>query len=56
VFGIGTTIFFWGVELSFWQIWHTDGAKYIGGALGLALGNWIKYVLDRQYVFRRAEA
>jgi putative flippase GtrA len=54
VFGIATTMVFWGVELSFWRIWQTVEAKYLGAVLGLALGNWIKYLLDRHYVFPRS--
>jgi putative flippase GtrA len=55
VFGIGTTLLFWAIELSFWHIWQTAEAKYIGAAIGLSLGNWIKYLLDKQYVFARSE-
>ena len=47
-----TTLLFWGTELAAWTIWHTAEAKYIGGAIGLAVGNWIKYRLDKRFVFR----
>lgn len=50
-FGIGTTILFWGVELGAWHIWQSAQAKYIGAVIGLSLGNWIKYLLDKHYVF-----
>jgi putative flippase GtrA len=53
---VGTTLLFWAVELGAWHYWHTPSAKYAGGAIGLALGNWIKYLLDRQFVFRRRNA
>jgi putative flippase GtrA len=53
VFSVGTTLLFWGVELGFWHIWRTAEAKYAGAVLGLALGNWLKYRLDRAFVFRR---
>jgi putative flippase GtrA len=53
VFGVGTTLLFWGFELSFWHVGHTVEAKYLGAVLGLSLGNWIKYVLDKRYVFPR---
>jgi hypothetical protein len=53
LFSIGTTLLFWAFELSFWSIWATAEAKYIGAVLGLALGNWLKYLLDRTWVFPR---
>ncbi|HUI21342.1 MAG TPA: GtrA family protein [Methylocella sp.] len=52
LFGIATTLLFWGVELGFWHLWQTVEAKYFGAAIGLALGNWIKYQLDKEYVFK----
>ena len=51
--GVATTLLFWGIELSFWHVWQTPEAKYAGAVLGLALGNWIKYRLDKQKVFAR---
>jgi len=54
IFGLGTTVLFWGIELSFWYVGHTVEAKYVGAGLGLALGNWIKYLLDKHYVFPRS--
>lgn len=53
IFGVGTTLLFWAVELSFWHIWGTTEAKYIGAAIGLVLGYWTKYVLDNKWVFSR---
>jgi hypothetical protein len=50
---VATTIIFWGVELSFWRIWGTAEAKYSGAVLGLSIGYWIKYRLDRHFVFAR---
>jgi putative flippase GtrA len=52
-FGVGTTLLFWGIELGAWAVWQTPEAKFIGAAIGLSLGNWIKYLLDRHYVFGR---
>ena len=51
-FSVGTTVLFWGFELSFWHAFHTVEAKYVGAVLGLSFGNWIKYLLDKRYVFR----
>ncbi len=56
LFGVGTTILFWGIELGALWIWQTTTAKYVGAAIGLSLGNWIKYLLDKHYVFRRKPA
>ena len=53
LFGVGTTLLFWAIELGAWHVWGTVEAKYLGAALGLALGNWIKYVLDKHWVFGR---
>lgn len=53
LFGVGTTLLFWGIELGAWHLWGTVEAKYIGAAVGLSLGNWIKYVLDKHWVFWR---
>jgi putative flippase GtrA len=50
-FSIATTLLFWAVELSFWYIWNTIEAKYIGAVGGLSIGNWLKYMLDRTWVF-----
>ncbi|MCP1212451.1 GtrA family protein [Acetobacter okinawensis] len=51
-FGVGTTVIFWGVELGSWLFWQTTTAKYGGAIVGLAFGNWIKYLLDKRFVFR----
>ena len=54
-FGIGTTLLFCLIELSFWHIWQTMEAKYVGATIGLLVGNWIKYLLDKHYVFPRTD-
>ena len=56
VFSAMTTLVFWATEISFWTIWRTPSAKYSGAVIGLAIGYAAKYGLDRNYVFRRAEA
>jgi putative flippase GtrA len=53
VFGVATTLLFWGIELGCWSAFRTIEAKYFGAAIGLTLGNWIKYLLDKHYVFAR---
>ena len=50
-FSVLTTMLFWAVEISAWHVFQTVEAKYIGAVIGLSLGNWIKYRLDKHYVF-----
>ena len=53
--GLVTTAIFWGLELGAFHGFHTQAARYIGGAVGLALGYWIKYQLDKRLVFAGAQ-
>jgi putative flippase GtrA len=46
-----TTAIFWGIEYSFQWLFGTDTMRYIGGGIGLAIGFYIKYQLDKKYVF-----
>jgi hypothetical protein len=39
--------------LSFWHILQTVEAKYVSAVIGLSLGNWMKYLLDKRFVFSR---
>jgi putative flippase GtrA len=54
--GVATTALFWATELGFWHMLGTSQGKYLGAVIGLALGNWIKYLLDRHYVFPRSSS
>ncbi len=49
--GIITTAIFWLTELSFDVIFINNNAKYIGAIIGLSIGYFIKYFLDKKYVF-----
>jgi putative flippase GtrA len=49
--GFFTTAIFWGVEYSFYLIFATDIMRYVGGVAGLAIGFYVKYQLDKNYVF-----
>ena len=49
--GVFTTAFFWGTEYAFHLIFTTDVMRYIGGVLGLTIGYYIKYQLDKRFVF-----
>ncbi len=46
-----TTAIFWGVEYGFHLVFGSDSMRYIGGVIGLAIGFYVKYLLDRKYVF-----
>ncbi|PCH74939.1 MAG: polysaccharide biosynthesis protein GtrA [Rhodobacteraceae bacterium] len=52
--GIATTLIFWGAEALFWQIWQTQVMRETGAVLGLTAGYFIKYQLDRRFVFATA--
>ena len=46
-----TTLFFWGTEYAFHLIYDTDFMRYVGGVIGLSIGFYVKYQLDKKYVF-----
>lgn len=50
--GVVTTIIFWGTELAFDYIFQNKAMRYLGAVIGLAVGYWIKYHLDKRFVFR----
>ena len=54
VMGIATTAIFWGFEFGFNQVFQSKDMRYVGGLIGLAIGYWTKYHLDKRYVFRSA--
>jgi putative flippase GtrA len=49
--GVFTTAIFWSVEYAFHLIFATDTMRYVGGVIGLAIGFYVKYQLDKKYVF-----
>ncbi|WP_432455056.1 MULTISPECIES: GtrA family protein [unclassified Agarivorans] len=50
--GVITTVLFWGTELLFALCFvDLEGAKYVGGIVGLAMGYLLKFYLDKRYVF-----
>lgn len=49
--GVFTTAIFWGVEYAFYLIFETATMRYMGGVIGLAIGFYVKYQLDKKYVF-----
>lgn len=49
--GIFTTIIFWGTETITYYIYSTTLAREIGAVIGLSIGYYFKYKLDKKYVF-----
>ncbi|WOD07040.1 GtrA family protein [Marinomonas sp. GJ51-6] len=52
--GVFTTAIFWGVEYAFHLLFNSDSMRYLGGAIGLSIGYFIKYWLDKKFVFIKA--
>jgi putative flippase GtrA len=50
--GVFTTAIFWGFEFWFDYMYQTKEFRYLGGAIGLAIGYVVKYQLDKRFVFR----
>ena len=50
--GVITTLIFWGFEFAFYRAFADKDLRYLGGAIGLAIGYWAKYRLDKRFVFR----
>ncbi len=49
--GASTTLVFLATEYAFHYLFDTDAMRYLGAALGLALGHYLKYHLDKRFVF-----
>lgn len=49
--GVFTTVVFWGTEYAFHLLFTTDLMRYVGGVIGLSIGYYIKYELDKRFVF-----
>lgn len=54
--GVVTTLIFWGFEFGFDWLFGTKELRYLGGVIGLAIGYWFKYHLDKRYVFASERA
>ena len=54
--GVPTTLVFWGFELGFDHLFETKEMRYVGAAIGLAIGFVTKYYLDKHFVFRKEKA
>ena len=51
VMGVITTVVFWGFEFGFDYLFQSKEMRYTGGIIGLAIGYYIKYQLDKRFVF-----
>jgi putative flippase GtrA len=51
IMGLVTTALFYLTQLLFYTLFGTQAAFYTGGAIGLSAGYWIKYLLDKRFVF-----
>lgn len=49
--GLLTTLLFWGSEIAFELLFASREARYIGAILGLSCGYFLKFQLDRRFVF-----
>ncbi|MFP6556770.1 GtrA family protein [Paraburkholderia sp. B3] len=49
--GLATTAIFWAMEFGSDALFHSETARLAGGALGLVLGYFAKYQLDKRFVF-----
>jgi putative flippase GtrA len=49
--GVVTTLLFWGFELGFNATFRDKNMRYVGALIGLGLGYWAKYHLDKRFVF-----
>ncbi len=54
--GIITTAVFWGFEFGFDYLFQSKTMRYTGGVIGLAIGYYMKYQLDKRFVFVTPEA
>ena len=56
IVGMVTTAIFWGLEFSFDYFFQSKEMRYAGGIIGLTIGYYIKYNLDKRFVFVKQEA
>tara|TARA_A100001011_G_scaffold182488_1_gene191324 strand:- start:83 stop:472 length:390 start_codon:yes stop_codon:yes gene_type:complete len=50
--GVFTTAIFWGTESLFYYVYTTTFARELGAIIGLSIGYFFKYKLDKKYVFK----
>ena len=52
IMGLATTVIAWGFELEFEELFRSREMSLVGGAIGLVIGYFAKYHLDKRFVFR----
>ncbi len=52
VMGLATTVIAWGFELEFEELFRSREMSLVGGVIGLIIGYFAKYHLDKRFVFR----
>jgi len=50
--GVFTTAIFWGTESVSYFVYATTFARELGAIIGLSIGYFFKYKLDKKYVFQ----
>jgi putative flippase GtrA len=50
-YGIFTTGIFWVTEYLFHLVFFADFMRYLGGVIGLSIGFFVKYQVDKRFVF-----
>ena len=51
LYGLLTTTIFWIFETSFWLYYKDDLMRELGAIIGLSIGYYIKFKIDKKYVF-----
>lgn len=51
LFGLVTTLIFWIFETTFWLLYKDDFMREFGAVIGLFIGYYLKYKMDKRYVF-----
>lgn len=49
--GLFTTAIFWAFEFAFEYQFQTKSMRYLGAVIGLSIGYYVKYRLDKRFVF-----
>jgi putative flippase GtrA len=49
---IVTVAVFWGTEFAFQYLFANEVLRYIGGTIGLGVSFYVKYRMDKRYVFK----
>ena len=52
--GVFTTVIFWATEFGFHYAFETKAMRYVGACIGLSIGYFIKYTLDKKFVFKKS--